>query len=213
MDDFKLRQITPEIISAVEDEFKASVTAIFGDNLRFAFIFGGIAKGYAKDFSHDVDMFLCLKERNAQQKEEFRKFYFEVHERYGFKNDPIDPGEIVTLEQLRDSLDLLKRIKIRLAIESYQEYEAIVWGDLFAGKVSAQTGDLETLKSIQDECQAYPERWRRDILGAIDPDIYQREQEVLENLNITLLFERFVKYHKRKDVLPKIGVQPDEFTL
>nr|MBI1231922.1 hypothetical protein [Cytophagales bacterium] len=195
-------KITPEIVTNVEKEFQEAVTRIFGDNLHFAFIFGGIAKGYAKDFSHDVDMFVCLNEANAGQESAFRAFYFELHERYGFAPDPTDPGEIATIEKLRRHLDLLNRTKIRLTIEGYDEYEAIVWGDMFAGKVTAETGDLDALAEVQTECSDYPAQWRQDILDAIDPAVLESEKDALETINITLLFERFVTYLKRKDVPP-----------
>lgn len=70
-----------------------------------------------------------------------------------------------------------------------------VWGDTLAGKVTAQAGDLAALQAVQDECNVYPERWRADILDAIDPEIRRAEGENLETLNITLLFERFVSAH------------------
>ncbi|MBR9984053.1 MAG: hypothetical protein MUP48_00585 [Wolbachia endosymbiont of Homalodisca vitripennis] len=109
-------------------------------------------------------MFVCLKSRDSNQEEAFKEFYIELHEKYGFAKDDIDPGEVTTYDNLESSLKRLENLKIRFTIETYEEYESIVWGDVFAGKIIAQVGNIKLLHKIQSKCSKYPEKWRNDII-------------------------------------------------
>lgn len=48
-------------IAEVSSQFQLKIKEIFEENLVFAFIYGGLAKGYALTSDHDIDMLICLK--------------------------------------------------------------------------------------------------------------------------------------------------------
>ena len=186
-------------VEKISDEFKQKTKEIFQENLVFAFIFGGIAKGYAKDVSHDIDMFICLSDRNNEQESKFRAFYFAIHNKFNLTPDYTDPGEVVSLSELKNSLFLLENMKISPVMKAYKEYEAIVWGDVFAGKIISPVGNIKLLESIQQQCATYPDKWRANILTQMDQYTLKTEWESIKNLNITRLFRRYVTYLKQKE--------------
>ena len=197
-------------------EFELEIKNIFGENLIFGFIFGGFSKGYATN-KHDIDMFICLENRNDEQEKKFQEFYFRLHNKFGLPPDFIDPGEITTLNHLADVVKLLKAYQIRRVVRTFDEYEAIVWGDIFSGEVSCIVGDASAFQSIQNACLEFPAQWRAQLLKLVDQKTLEAEGrlnpgEQLEDLNTTRLFRRCVTYLKRHISLPNVSLrQEDKF--
>lgn len=182
-----IQSVAPEIYR----EFSEQVTRCFGQNLHFAFIFGGMAKGYATNLEHDIDMFVCLKHRDDRQEGEFLKFYFATHDKYRFKADPKDLVEFATYEEIEGVIHYLDDLFIAKVMETYQSYESVVWGDIFSGKVEAKTGDLVLLANLQSRCAKYPEKWRKDILSFLtEPDFLQEGRLVLERNSLIQIIQQ-----------------------
>lgn len=186
---YKLFMLNNRLTSRIASEFQHTVQTIFKDNLEFAFIFGGVAKGYA-DATHDIDMFVCLNERDKYSEQHFRRWYFGIHRRVGLVPDYGDPGEIMSLAELVEKLDFLDELQITLTIRSYYAYEAIVWGDVLAGTTIGEVGDFDLLQKLKNRCAPFPERWKSQILAQL-PQGHQ-----LSNQPPLYLFEHFVTYLK-----------------
>lgn len=172
---------TEEMFNEISMEFKIKINEIFGSNLMFAFICGGVGKGYATDFTHDIDMFICLNNNlSGTQEKEFKDFYLNIHQVYGLTPDHLDPGEITTYGNLCQTLNFLEQLKINLTIRTYEEYEAIVRGEILSGKIGLTTGpNLNLLASLKRRCRGYPAQWRKQILAEVSIKRFTSEQIVL----------------------------------
>lgn len=191
------RLLKPEVIVAVYEEFRRETPRIFGEDLAFGFIFGGFAKGYAVE-NQDADMLLCLHRMAEPRLERFREWYFDLHRRYQLTPDRNDPGEVMTPQRLEEKLLYAAATPLRPVIETYYEYEAIVWADVLVGEKAAFIGDLAILDAMTRLCDGLPQRWRGEMLrfhGDVpDPEVAK--------LPTTRLFRRSVTYLKEGDNSP-----------
>lgn len=174
-------------------EVQSKLPLIFGDQMLFGFVCGGFSKGYA-DENHDVDIFVCLKEKlNPQTEKEYLDWYFDLHKRYGIAADFDYPGEIVTLDKLISTLKILKTLKLTLKIDSVQVKKAIIWADMITSKIAAEVGtDLDLLQKIRREYEKYPEQWKAEVLSLISLE----EREKWQSKSHLLIMEHFMKYPK-----------------
>ncbi|WP_371171202.1 hypothetical protein [Aliiroseovarius sp. 2305UL8-7] len=186
-----------EVIQAVFDEFRRDVPVIFGENLSFGFCMGGFAKGYAVN-NQDADFFVCLRHKRRAEVEVFHKWYFDLHERYELVPDIKDPGEIMSEPELFEKLSFVSSRVLRDTIESYFEYEAIVWADIISGAKAAVIGHLDKLNEYEVMCELLPQRWRMELFEMIGDDL---DIETAK-LPISRLFKRAINYQK-KDILFK----------
>lgn len=186
------------ILKTIQSEFvpifKEKIPAIFKCKLEFAFICGGFSKGYA-DETHDIDMFICVSGYDRVQVEQFREWYFTIHNYYGLPCDNDNPGEIVQLSKLRTAINLLENFTInKFTVDDYNIYEAIVWADMLSENVIGITGNLALLGTFQHECQGYPQKWQADIFKMLTRD----EVRYWERYAPQLLMEKYMNYPKNK---------------
>lgn len=183
--------------------FEADVPALIGHSLLFGFIFGGFAKGYAT-WNHDIDMLVCLQEWERDTAERFRQWYLAMHEEFGLPPDHDDPGEVLTIADLVARLSFLERTPLRREIETYYEYESILWADVIAEAKVAIIGDKAALESVELRCKALARRWRSEVarmLGVAEDD------SELAQLDLRRLFKRVITYLK-KDPPSRLANKP-----
>lgn len=182
-----------ERCAAISEQVRIGLPRIFGDNLVFGFVCGGIAKGYADNF-HDIDTFSCVRSLPDPQTEDaYYRWYFELHREFGLPPDFDYPGEVVTLERLSRVLKILKTLKLTLSIDSVDTKKAIIWTDMITGGIAGRTGqEQDLLDAIIAEYGIYPAQWKREILDLIPPE----ERSQWENVVHTLIMERYMRYPK-----------------
>lgn len=192
---FVQHMISLAIVEEIERDVKRNLPSIFGDNFVFGFICGGFAKGYA-DVTHDIDIFVCVKENDETAYDKYLAWYLDLHRRHGFPPDLDYPGEVVTLNRLRSILELQRYHKISsLIVEDIWIKKSIIWADMFAGQIMGATGSVEgldILESLRVKCVPYPARWKQDVLALLSEDL--RKQ--WEDKHQLLLMERFMSYPK-----------------
>jgi len=195
-------------VAEISIEFQLKIKEIFESNLVFGFIYGGLAKGYGLTRDHDIDMLVCLKNLDQSQIDRFREFYYNIHEKYEYTADTElswdakisnAPREFVTFTEILDILNRMNDLKISLIIKYFKEYEAIVVCDIFAGQVIAKTGDVKMLELVQSYCEKFPSEWRKEIINKLDKYTIETEMHLIEKLNITRVFRRYVTYLKKYD--------------
>ncbi|MFM0204684.1 hypothetical protein PQR53_33145 [Paraburkholderia fungorum] len=200
IDDIHTRIFDPKklldvsIVDAVFEEFRNVVPNIFGSNLAFGFVFGGFAKGYAVS-NQDADFYICNRKEERNQVDNFRFWYFDVHERYGLWPDIEVPGSISTLSHLREKIEFAKNLPLRPIIETHYEAQSIIWCDIMSGPKAAKIGDLTLLNEIETSCELLPQKWRREALSLIGENV---DLETTK-LPITRLFRKAVKYMEQGD--------------
>jgi len=193
------RYVAPEVVEQVGLEFTKRVPLLTGKNLSFAFIFGSFAKGYAK-YSHDIDMFICLKNESSKNRKALNEFYFELHQKYGLAPDETDPGEIMTKSLLSEKLTMARDCILRPVIETYEEYEALCWAEILAGTAVGLCGDLTSYSECKMSVNSLPQRWRIEIFSMIDDPISVEAQR-LSTLRLMKYARRngYFRYAKRKE--------------
>lgn len=182
-----------KIIAEILAEVKIKLDMIFKDALLFGFVCGGFSKGYA-DENHDVDIFVCLKnEPSKEVEEEYLRWYFDLHKRYGIKPDYDYPGEIITYARLISTLNILKTLKLTLEIKEVQTKKAIIWADMITSQTAAETGsNLNLLHELKSQFQHYPEKWKQEVLALIS----EEERKEWKDKSHLLIMEHFMKYPK-----------------
>jgi hypothetical protein len=182
------------VVQQVLTEFRDAVPRLFGGDLCFGFVFGGFAKGHAVR-DQDADCFICVRAINPVALSTFHEWYFDLHARHRLTPDRTDPGEIMTSERLLEKLRFLREHRLRTRIETYYEYEAIVWADALAGPRAASVGDLNDLETKVMLCETLPQRWRAELLALVGASA---DLETAK-LPLTRLFRRLVHYEKHGD--------------
>ena len=141
--------IEPTVVTEIYGEFRRAAPGFFGGDLVFAFIFGGFAKGYAVQ-NQDVDIFVCARRAASAPTDKFRSWYFDLHARYDLIPDRADPGEVMSPERLEEKLLFAAQTPVRAEVQTYYEYEAIVWADILCGEKAAVVGDDEREEKPSD---------------------------------------------------------------
>ena len=177
--------------SEIVDAYGTAVPAIFGENLVFGFIFGSFAKGYAAP-GHDIDMFLCVKHDDTEQREAFQAWYVALHDRLELSPDLQDPGEMTTMERLRWKIDFAERLLIRPRICSYFAYEAVVWTDALSDRKLGVIGDCNLVDRLERQCSKIMSTWRGQLFRLA----HETKRDFPSDIHTTLLFEALVTYDK-----------------
>lgn len=189
----KNQKVSIKDIEGIILESKEKLQMIFGENLLFGFICGGIANGYAT-YDHDIDYFICVKSPISKETyTDYLKWYFDIHKRYNLSADVDYPGEIVTYDQLMSTINILYNLKLTLQIKSIAVKKSIIWTDMIVGQIVCVVGNnLEELDKIRRNFAHFPQQWKEDVLKLISP----REKSLWKKKSHLLLMEHFMKYPK-----------------
>lgn len=187
------KPIEANIVSKILSKVQNGLSRIFGNNLLFGFVCGGFSKGYA-DKEHDIDIFVCLRRRETEKEyEEYLRWYFALHKKYGVKPDYDYPGEIVTHDYLVETLSILKTLILTLEIKEVKTKKAIIWADMITSKTAGHVGTHpELLHELKREYEKYPEKWKQEVLALVSED----ERILWKEKSHLLIMERFMKYPK-----------------
>lgn len=185
--------MTQNTVSNILEEVSGKINTIFGDTIVFAFVCGGFAKGYA-DQNHDVDIFVCTKEKIDPSVERiYLDWYFKLHQRYRLKADYNYPGEIIIYENLIQTLNILKGLQLSLTISDVPTKKAIIWADMITGVTAAEIGPgLDLLAKLKKEYAHYPEKWKQEVLNLIP----NKDRGQWEQKSHLLIMEHFMRYPK-----------------
>jgi hypothetical protein len=182
-----------EIIAAITRSHSDAIPRIFQENLLFSFVCGGWAKGYATA-EHDVDVFICTKrEVGPEVEQEYLRWYFALHNDLHLPPDTGYPGEVVSVDALRSSLDLLEVWKFSFHVADIATKKAIIWADMLSGAYLDPIGPrLDLLAGFHDECVNYPNRWKDSAIQLMD----EKDRKVWEQQPPLLIMERFMRHPK-----------------
>lgn len=189
-------------ILEISQRFEAKVPGLIGQSLVFGFIFGGFAKGYAT-ISHDIDMFICVRHLDADSVSRFRHWYFDIHREFRLTPDLNDPGEVLTLADLEKRIAFLEITPLRKEIETYYEYEAIVWADVMSEAKIAIVGDVSELAELEFRCKELAKRWRNEVRAILGVE----NEDAIANLDLRRLFKKAITYLK-KNPPPRLANNP-----
>lgn len=118
---------------SIIDLFRNQVKTIFGNNLIFAFIGGGFAKSKLKE-NGDIDMFICIKQRNRTKERDFIKWYLKIHKQYRLRADKKFFAEMVTIKDLNSALNYITISEPVFLVYDRKMYDALVWSGMVSSK-------------------------------------------------------------------------------
>jgi predicted nucleotidyltransferase len=126
--------------------FRDYTQRLFKDNLIFAFIGGSFAKNKMKKDS-DIDMFVCLEERDTKKEIIFRKWYLKIHKQHGLKPDKKFFAEVIALKELDVALKYIKNFSPIFLIREKRLYDAFAWAGIIVADKVAFVGQKKVFTS------------------------------------------------------------------
>ena len=143
-------------------EYQHAVTSIF-TQLAFGLICGSLARGETRP-SSDIDMLVALRGSSPRELADFRRWYFEFHERHGFSPDSRYPGEVTELETLRAAVLRAGHSRPRRVVQNTVVYDGIVWSGMLCGSATAAfVGDRETYRRFAHRARRNCQTWARAL--------------------------------------------------
>lgn len=139
--------------SILFEEYKNFVQKLFGNDMRFSFIFGSHAKGMAKPTS-DIDMLVCLSKLDAELERRFREWYFVLHYMYGKIPDFYYPGELITTDKLNSIIENNKNIELGITNDA-NAFDALFYTQIFTDRKKGIIGNNELLLKYESEFKKY----------------------------------------------------------
>ena len=164
-------------------EFKDGVSKIFRDNLSFAFIFGSTADGSARRNvanASDIDTFVCLKESNVEQEKEFNKFIWKLHMKYGFSPDIDYPSEIVSRDQLLDSISNFEKQSLNTRSGSADQFDSAIWCAALSSKKLGFIGDAKFASSLAKRSVTALTNKSKTLIDALQEDRVASDKLLLD---------------------------------
>lgn len=142
----------------VEAIVKQKVATIFANNLSFSFIAGSFAVNKATKAS-DIDIFICLKERNANSETVFLDAYLKLHHDFGYTHDDEYFYEVVDLPSLKKSLELVMSTVPTMKIVDINIYDGIVWAGMLANQKMGFFGDPDVFDTLKKQAEKAVRMW------------------------------------------------------
>lgn len=193
----------------IENSFKFKVKEIFQENLIFGFIFGSIAKRTAKFWtnkSSDLDTFIYLKEHNPDQEVSFKKWLVKFQWECGLSPDFDYKTEIVTSQELEDSIGYLAGRSLDLNYNSEKKFDAMIWLAALADKKLAVVGNKKQLSILTKNTNKELKRLTEIFMKSLESSpIINRKMLLNSNPNPTFYKIDILSYinflYRKKDYL------------
>uniref|UniRef100_A0AC34GY24 Polymerase nucleotidyl transferase domain-containing protein n=1 Tax=Panagrolaimus sp. ES5 TaxID=591445 RepID=A0AC34GY24_9BILA len=182
----KFKKPKKESMSNIVEPFHAKTIETFGDNLIFGFIFGSYAKGKAR-FSgknaSDLDVFICLKERNNYQESLFKKFIVKFQWENGLKPDLDYCCEIISFSELEISMCRLHKNPIQIYFNDESTFDAIIYLCALAGPKAAVIGNKTMLSNLTSQANNEVKRQSDLFIQSIEKCGLINRKILLQNNN------------------------------
>lgn len=152
-------------------EFEQNILRLFENNLVFSFIFGSHAK-FCNKTTSDIDMLVCIRDKNLKQIEDFRYWYFKYHYVNGIIPDKIYPGEIITEEDLRHIIFENSEVEFKLN-NSAEVFDSIFYVQILSDKKINILGNAEKLHEFENTVKQNIKSWCNQIF-----ELLQKENQI-----------------------------------
>ena len=153
-------------INGLEDQHRQeivdAITAIYGlSAIETAFITGSIPAGKARPDS-DIDIFVCLSdtiESPDSKKQKFIDFYFDIHKRLGRESDPISPGELLIMSELRTAIERIQDVTPSAIVEKRDDFDAICWAGMMVSKRDILIPPSKEMNALEEMSRHVAHKW------------------------------------------------------
>lgn len=147
-----------------EAEFAEQVRSTFGDDLRFAFVFGSFAKGFGRP-GHDIDTFVCVNKARPTPRQRFKDWLRDVHDRFGCLVDERYPTEIVPLTRLEAIAANISSFSLSLdKVNDADCFDVVTWVQIISDKKLFVTGSAGELGKFERVFSDTPRGWKESAL-------------------------------------------------
>lgn len=166
---------------------KEKILFYFKDNVLFSFIFGSFVKENYKTESADIDIFICLKERNDKEEKQFKKWYIDMHYLFGMIPDFVYPAEIITYSELINIINKSESININILNDNFA-YDSVFLTQIILDEKKLLIGkelyrDFEY--NFMEKLKLNSSRWCEQIVFMIKnnyPKLYQAKHNKINYL-------------------------------
>ncbi len=151
-------------------QFQDVTQCIFGEQLRFAYIFGSFA--IEKDKPHsDVDTLICVDSKQTEQIDAYLTWLFSMHEMFGRIPDFKYPTEIVSFADLKTAMIRLLTMELSATLNEAEKYDAMVWGHCLSQPWVGTVNPHAIPVQWKDIFPDHSSRLLRSFLGNLERDI------------------------------------------
>ncbi|CAJ2500557.1 Uu.00g034100.m01.CDS01 [Anthostomella pinea] len=219
---FKSAVSAPRKIAAAEQkricqDIATTVEREFSDNLVFGFVFGSVAKGLATSNS-DIDTMVVVKVDKPAQRQSYLAFMESYHKKHDLSYDPVYPVELITLDELNQSLATLDSITMDLDHISKDDWDASFWTAVFCGMKRGIVGNEKFMYQLARSVGKYPEIWKQQMIDQLehrvenlDNDEVAAAMNAIRKMSFDDVQKLFTKQnyesdqHRMKDFQEKFG--------
>lgn len=149
----------------IEQQITDFILHTYGESsVKTAFITGSIAAGKARPDS-DVDILLCYQDTIDSpelKKEEFIKFYFDIHRRLNRTPDTISPGEILSFSEIYNAVIRIKA-KSPSAVLDREDFDAICWAGMLVSKRNILITDSPEIEELITVARSVVYEWASQL--------------------------------------------------
>jgi acyl-CoA reductase-like NAD-dependent aldehyde dehydrogenase/predicted nucleotidyltransferase len=174
-----------EYNKSIIKQFENKSVKIFGKNLVFAFICGSFARKKLTPKS-DLDMFICVKKINQEEKIKFHKWYLSIHSKHNLDPDLDFGEEIMTYDKLISKIEKIKNYKPSTIINERDIYDGIVWAGMLSGKQIGLFGNKTIFNKLKNESFKICNHWIKNI------------SKFSKSKNPDLILKKMIKYKSEK---------------
>lgn len=158
-----MRDYTNNVSTELEAEFQQRTRECFGAALGFGFLCGSYVQ-LGLQPGHDLDMFICRRESYAAfNADEFRSWYYSVHQTYQLKPDLVYEYEGPTEAVLNAALMLIRVTKPTNRISDRRVYDGIVWAGMLTSPQAAFLGDASLYNRFRQMAAPIIDSWVQQL--------------------------------------------------
>ncbi len=153
-------------VNGLENQHRQEVINVINDiygraAIETAFITGSVSAGKARPNS-DIDIFVCLNdsvELPDVKKRKFIDFYFDIHERLGRVPDPISPGELLIMSELRTAIERIQDVTPSATVEKRDDFDAICWAGMMVSKRDVLITPSKEMNVLEEMSRRVAHKW------------------------------------------------------
>lgn len=156
----------------ITSEFTEKVKEVFADDLEFAFLCGSYVREGLRP-EQDIDMFLCVKNRDKVKEKIFLDWYFYLHKKYKCIPDKKYKYEITTELNLLKSINVVQGETPDTQIKKKIVFDGIVWMCMLISKKKGFIGNSKKCKKLQEKALKLANNWKNIIkknISNLEPD-------------------------------------------
>ncbi|KAH6665076.1 Aldehyde/histidinol dehydrogenase [Halenospora varia] len=161
-------------------------TDVFGNNLVFGFVLGGVAKYRASEMG-DIDTMVVVRDFDNTQTGNYNKQIRCLAANMRMRYDEQYPSEIITQSQLEETLSKASQTVFGISGSYFnqQAYDIEVWTNAIGGIKKGMVGDMDKLLRFEVKAGKIAKEWKTHLIQELETIIQENTiTEDAKNLDL-----------------------------